>query len=152
MLNNVRKQALKGGKTVDLVMNQLVGDPVLKVEHLGETNFGFLNDALAQAGAKAARFSGQAQRTPEQIKRERDENRAIVIKHGVRALVSGWYHDDASGGADLKRPVDNDAKGIELVIRSLPDEVFDSVYIFCLNGENFRDSAVATQPEDLAKK
>lgn len=151
-LNNVRKQKLKAGKVVPLVMNQLYGDPVLNVEHLGETNFGYLNDALAQAGAKAARFTGQQQRTPEQIQRERDENRATVTKHGVRSLGEGWYHDDKDGNADKSRPVESTPAGIAEVVNALPDEVFDSLFLFCLNGENFRDVAIAMPADELAKK
>lgn len=151
-INNVRKQAIKVGKTVDLVMNQLVGDPVLRVEHLGESNFGYLNDSLAQAGAKAARFGGQQQRTPEMIKRERDENRATVAKHGVRGLGTGWFHDDANGNADTTKPVKSDEAGIREVVDSLPDEVFDSLFLFCLNAENFRDHAIAVPADELAKK
>lgn len=149
-LNNVRKQAIKVGKVVALEMNQLVGNPILYVEHLGETNFGFVNDSFAQAGSKAIRGGGNS--SPEGVRRAREANRETVARHSVRKLGDGWFYDDENGNPDAGRPVPSSPTGIAEVVDSLPDEVFDSLLIFVINAENFRDTPITTSAGELAKK
>lgn len=140
---NIEKQALTAGKVVPLTLNQLVGDPVLHVAHLGETNAEFWNDAIARAQQKAT-ASGSTFRvsiTPKAVKEARAKNREIVAKYAVKGL-EGFAHDDG-------RPAD--LTDIPAIIDALPDEVFDSVLAFCQNSENFRDRTLGN-PVEIAGK
>lgn len=139
---NIEQQALQVGKVVPLVLNQLVGDPVLMVAHLGETNVEFWNDAIARAEAKATAGQRSTFRiTTSTVKDARRKNREIVAKYAVKGL-EGFSHDDG-------RPAD--LSDIPAIVDALPDEVFDSVLAFCQNPENFRDRQLG-DPKVIAGK
>jgi hypothetical protein len=151
---SVTAQHLQTGKTVELVLNQLVilGEhPVLVVEHLGETNKAFWNDALAKANVKATDGARRTKLTPADVIAGRIKNREAVAKFSVRGTI-GFYHDhaDRPGVPDPARPATN--VDIRDIVMALPDEVFDSVLAFVINGENFREHAIAGDPKELAGK
>jgi hypothetical protein len=137
--SNLRKQAVAEDRTVELVLNQLVGDPILVVRHLGASNKAFWDDVLARAGT--SRLGTKKRLTPADVQAAREENREIVAKHavvGVRNLV----HDDGSPAT---------AADVPDVIASLPDDVFDLVLRFVSDADNFRER-VAADPKAIAGK
>lgn len=152
---SVSQQALKPAKTVELVLNQLVilGEhPILVVQHLGESNKPFWNDALAKASANAADRGRNKKITPAEIDAGRAANRTTVAKFAV-VDTRGFFHDytDRPGFPDHMKPATK--ADIPEIINALPNEVFDSVMSFVLNAENFRDHDGAfADPEALAKK
>jgi hypothetical protein len=129
----IKMQAPPVGKTVELVLNQLDGDPVLTVEHLGETNITYWNDAVARAQAQGVTASaGRGKKvTPADIAAARERNRTTVATHSVRDIAK-FFHD--SGEAATK-------DDIAAIIAALPDDVFDSVLKFVSDPNNFRDDA-----------
>lgn len=150
---SVSHQTVEVGNTVELVLNQLtiLGEhPALMVEHLGESNPGFWSDALAKASANAS-SGGRGVSQAEEIRIGRIKNRATVAQHAVRDL-RGFYHDraDKPGVPDPKHPAT--IADIPDLIDALPDDVFDSVLVFCLNPNNFRKRAFEGDPKELAGK
>lgn len=149
---NLEIQAPKIGKTVQLVLNQLAGDPVLVVEHLGETNIAFWNDAIAKAQAKAGASQAGSRKkiTADDIASMRVKNREILAKYSVRALEN-VFHDKPDGSPDPERPATAD--DIPAVVTSLPNDVFDTVWRFVQDANNFRDDPIVTADlPELAKK
>lgn len=135
----ISKQSLDQDRTVELVLYQLVGDPVLVVRHLGESNKPFWNDALAKAGKSAV--GKKTRLTSAEVLQARAENRETVAKYSVVDL-HGVRHDDG-------RPAVVD--DISDVIAALPDDVFDAVLRFVTDPNNFRDVAPA-DPQAVAGK
>lgn len=126
--------------TVPLVLDQLRGNPILHVEHLGDTNSEFWSDAIAKANAAS---SNRKQKISEQLIREnRLKNRDTVAKHSVRKLEN-VFHDDKTpaGVADIRD-----------VVFSLPDDVFDVVWGFVNDANNFRATGIEGDTGELAKK
>ena len=149
---NLEIQAPKIGKTVQLVLNQLAGEPVLIVEHLGETNITFWNDAIAKAQAKAgaAGSGGRKKITADDIVQARAKNREVLAKHSVRGLEN-VFHDKPDGSLDPERPAT--IEDIPSVINALPNDVFDTVWKFVQDPNNFRDDPIVLEGlSDLAKK
>lgn len=141
----IQSQALPLGKVVPLVLNQLKGDPVLHVAHLGETNVEYWNDALAKANTRATADIARraaSKITPELVRKARQANRETVAKYAVKELEN-VFHDDG-------RPATKDDVGA--VVEALPDEVFDSVLAFVSNAENFRDRVFDDAPSAIAGK
>lgn len=138
---HIEAQAVPRSKTVPLVLWQLTGNPVLHVEHLGETNSEFWNDALAKANAGAFR-GGKKKLTDALIKERRVKNRETVARYAVRALEN-VFHDDgkAATTADIRD-----------VVYALPDDVFDFVLAFVEDANNFRDTEIDGSPDEIAKK
>jgi hypothetical protein len=153
--SSVTAQALMPGKTVELVLNQLVilGDsPVLIVEHMGESNREFWNDALAKAsGTRAAEVALGGKLTADQVNAARARNREALIKWCVKG-TKGFFHDfpDRPGVPDPDHPA-TDADTADIIM-ALPNEVFDSVSKFVQNAENFRDRPITGVPKVLAGK
>lgn len=136
-------QKPKAGKTVELRLHKLVGDPVLVVEHLGATNSEYWNNALARANvARATGGLAGKKMTAEGVVTQRNENREIATKFSVRGLKN-VFHDDKSPAT---------AKDIPAVVASLPDDVFDDVWTFVMDPNNFRDDVIEGDAEELAKK
>lgn len=136
-------QTVEVAKTVPLVLNQLRGEPVLHVEHLGETNKPFWNDALARANATAGISSGKRMKiTDAKIRETRLKNRELVAKYSVRGLENVFHDDGKPAGAE----------DIRDVVFALPDDVFDAVLGFVSDPNNFRDVEIEGDAEDLAGK
>lgn len=135
-------QAVEPNRTVPLVLAQLKGEPILHVEHLGETNREFWNDALARANVQTNTASKRTRITDSKIKENRIKNRDLVAKYSVRALEK-VFHDDGSPAtiADIRD-----------VVFALPDDVFDEVLRFVGDPNNFRDVEIEGDAEELAKK
>lgn len=139
---NLEIQKLAPGKVVPLVLNQLAGEPVLHVEHLGESNTEFWNDAIAKAGTRASAGNTRRAVTAATIREARDSNRKTVAKYAVRGLEN--IVDDDGNAAGIAE--------IPAVVAALPDEVFDSVLAFCSNPENFRERSIDGNARELAGK
>lgn len=141
-LNNIRRYGLKAGKTVSFVLDMIDQDPlpVLLVEHLGSSNPGYMNDAVLRAGATGATH---AERRP--------AYRESVAKHSVRSFEN-IFADAEDGGPDKKYPLEVNDENIAVLVESLPDEIFDALWVFAVNAKNFRDTFVSAKPEDIAKK
>lgn len=141
---NLEVQKVPHNKVVALVLNQLKGDPVLHVMHLGEANAEFWNDALAKANTRAIAAGGakRTQFTPQMVRDAREKNREIVSKYAVKDVEN--IKDDDGNPATIA--------DIPAIIRSLPDEVFDSVLAFVSNAENFRERTFDDDPKELAGK
>lgn len=138
----IEVQQVVSGRVVPLVLNQLAGDPVLHVVHLGESNAEFWADALAKANT-SARVGGKPRAvTPAEVRKARDKNREYVAKYAVKALESVFHDDGRPAGVD----------DIPDVIKALPDEVFDSVLVFVSNPDNFRERAIDGDPREIAGK
>lgn len=137
----ISQQLVSTGHTVELVLNQIEGEPVLVVEHLGESNTEFWNDALAKAGVEANEL-GRKKPTAQAVKAARLKNREIIAKYSVRGLKN-VFHDDGAPATMADVPD---------VINALPDDVFDSVLAFVRNPENFRTRAPKADPRDVAVK
>lgn len=151
-LNNIRRHGIKPGKIIKVVLNMISDDHVLHIEHLGSSNFGYVNDAVRGAGSDEIKaIVGGGAKTPEQRQRIRDANRETVSKHSVRGH-DGFLYDDVNGEPDPAKPVKQDAAGIAEVVNALPDDIFDIVLAIAVNQENFRDVVAAAKPDDLAKK
>jgi hypothetical protein len=133
--------ALVPGKTVPYKFTQFIGEPVVHVEHLGETNKTYLNEEIARANSSAAlASSGGGKRVSKQlIKEQRDKRRKIYAKHAVRKLEAKTKTGEAAG-QDL----------IPDFVNSLPDEVFDVAWNFVRDPENFRELTIDAD-EDSTK-
>lgn len=141
------------GKTVRYTLAQLrapQGCPVLVVEHLGETNSGYWLDALSRAKAESATALATAGIKKEisatemdrRIKEARAAKRETVALHAIRD-VENLFHDD--GSAATKADI------FDLVM-ALPDDVFDDVWRFAENANNFRESAIVGNVAAIAGK
>lgn len=130
---------LKPGKTVPLVLNMLPGEPVVQIEHLGESNKSFFNDLIARANAKATVVPSKL--TAKALKEARAKNREMIAKHAVRDLVA--THDDGRKATK---------EDIPEFIAALPDDVIDLIREFASNPENFRDQTIEADPADIAEK
>jgi len=158
-LNNLRRGALKPGKTIPVIMNMFtyrdangtVCHPIIHCEHLGSENYGFINDMMRGAGADGVRVAAHTARTPDQVVRVRGANREQVAKHSARRL-EGFFYDDADGNPDLSKPVPSTSAGLAEVINALPDDVFDMLLSIVTDSENYRDVPIAASPDDIAKK
>ncbi len=137
----IKAASLKAGKTVPLKLNQLPGDPIVHIEHLGETNASWWNDSVAQAGAKDAAPDAKAKVTLKTLAAARAKNRAVIAKHAIRKLEA--IHDDGRKATDADIPEFVDA---------LPDHVFDIVKNFALDHNNFMERAIDGDPDELAEK
>jgi hypothetical protein len=152
MLNNLRRYDVKAGKSVPLILNMIPGDPVLHLEHLGESNHRFINDKVRGTGTDAVRASALRGTSDVDARQKvRDENRETVARYCVHR-VEGFFYDDAAGNPDPTSPVPNTPEGFMQVIRSLPDWIFDIVLAFVVNAANFMERVVAGDAADVAKK
>lgn len=133
----IAAQVVNTDKLVELQLNQLAGEPILIVAHLGESNKDFWLDSIAKANAQAAAGGGKQKLSPARIKEMRSKNRATVIKYAAKD-VTNLFHDDGTPAtkADLAD-----------IVNSLPDDVFDSVLLFCSNADNFRERPINDDPE-----
>lgn len=139
---HLEAQAVPKSKTVPLVLDQLRGNPVLHVEWLGDTNIEFWNDAIAKANAQAGMSGGGKRKISDAMIREnRLKNRDIVATHSVRKLENIKHDDGTLAGLE----------DIRDVVFSLPDDVFDSVWSFVNNPNNFREE-IFENPAEVAKK
>jgi hypothetical protein len=152
-LNNIRRHAVKPGKLVSINLDMISADHKLPVEHLGQANFGFVNDSLRGSGSESIKLAQAAkgQLTPEGLVRVREANRETVAKHSVRSH-SGFCYDGPDGEPDKANPVPSTPAGIAEVVNALPDDIFDQVLAFVLNPENFRERPIEAKAEDIAKK
>lgn len=147
---SIAHQSVKVGRTRELVLAQLtvLGDhPVLVVEHLGETNTDFWNDAIARANADQAGRRKRSKLTPQQIVVARGKNRDLLVQHCVRD-TKGFFHDGPDGRPDPRKPAAR--ADVEDIVRSLPDDVVDDVMIWVTEANNFRDEEIAGDPKVLA--
>jgi hypothetical protein len=157
-LNNIKRHGVKAGATRTLVLNMISADAELEIEHLGQSNFAFINDAMRGAGSDEVKaIIGRGEITQSQREKNRLANRETVAKHAVRA-VRGFYFDhptlrDADGDPvpDTENPVPSTKEGILQVVHALPDDIFDLVLAFALNQEHFRKQAPSAI-EETAKK
>jgi hypothetical protein len=149
-LNNLRRGALKPGKTIPVILNMFPGSPTLHCEHLGNENYGFINDMMRGSGAEGVKV-GATSRSPEALGRVRTANREIVAKHSVRR-IEGFYYDDADGNPDLSKPVPSTLAAIAEVINALPDDVFDMLLAVVSDSERYRDVPITASADDIAKK
>ena len=135
---------LRPGKTVALKLNMLPGQPVIHVEHLGESNQTFWNDQIARANSRDAVAAIVASKpgkiTKKVIKERRKKDRETLAKHAVRDLEA--KHSDG-------RPATRD--DIPDFMDAIPDDVVDIIRDFAQDPENFRDR-VEADPEDTAEK
>lgn len=132
--------ALKPGKTIPLKLYMLPGEPVVHVEHLGETNASFWNDSIAKANGGERRVGGNAL-TKRAIASARRKNRATLAAHAIRKLDATHSDGKAATLADIPEFVD-----------ALPDDIVDFLRDYCTNQENFRDTQIEGVPENLAGK
>lgn len=137
---HIEAQHIKAANTVPLVLDQLRGNPVLHVEHLGDTNADFWSDAIAKANAASS--NRKVKISDELIRENRLKNRDTVAKHSVRRLEN-VFHDDKSPATSAD---------IRDVVFSLPNDVFDVVWSFVNDANNFRETAIDGEPSELAKK
>lgn len=127
----------KPGKIVPLVLNMLPGSPTVHVEHLGETNAAYWQDAIARAEAEPAAVG---RRGITELRARRERNRGLLVKFAVRRLEA--VHSDGTPATDADIPE---------FVEALPDDVVDTVWVFCSDVENFRERPLAA-PEKLAGK
>ena len=136
-------QAVPEAILVPVVLNQLKPAPTFWCEHLGESNKGFWNDALARANVTANVGAGKRTRiTDAKVKEGRMRNRELVAKHSVRRLED-VFHDDGTPAS---------AADIRDVVFAIPDDVFDELLEFVTNPNNFRDVEIDGDASELAKK
>jgi hypothetical protein len=140
--SNLSAQAVAPGKVVPLTLYQLTGDPVLHVCHLGESNAEFWNDAIAKANARSVGATKRASITAKVLREARDTNRVTVAKYAVKGLEG--FKDRMGREGTLEH--------VELIIKALPDDVFDTVLAFCQNPDNFRDRPIEGDAEVIAGK
>lgn len=138
--SNISKQRVLGDRVVPLVLNQLVGDPVLHVRYLGESNAPFWSDVIARANTSAALGQKRKDLSFELIAENRGRNREVVAKYAV-AKLEGFMHDPAPDADGVMRAKPATEADIPAVVASLPDDVFDSVLQFVSNPDHFRDYA-----------
>jgi hypothetical protein len=147
---NIQLQTVAEGKTADLVLHQIrgpKGPPTLKVEHLGETNTSYWLDSLSRA--KAEMYTQAAMKkdlSPQEMARKLREARArkreVVTLHAVRD-IENLFHDDGMPATKADIPD---------FIASLPDDVFDTVWMFAEDANNFRDAPVFSSAAEVAGK
>lgn len=136
-----RKAELEPGHTVPMVLDMLPGEPVIHVEHLGETNSTYLDDEIARANAKPASAGGKGQQKISKVKLAeiRTKRRATLAKHVIRKLEA--KHSDGKPAT---------VEDIPLFVDSIPGDVVDTIWNFANNAENFRPSL--DDVKDLAEK
>ncbi len=136
-------QAIPEALVIPVVLHDLKPSPTLWVEHMGETNKGFWQDALARANVAASVGAGKRTRiTDAKVKEARLKNRELVAKHSVRRMEN-VFHDD---GTPAK------AEDIRDFVFALPDDVFDKLLEFVSDPNNFRDEPIVGDASELAGK
>jgi hypothetical protein len=149
----IMAQVVQTGKTVQLPLTQLRGPkgaPVLHVEYLGETNTSYWLDVLSRAKADAATAHVTAGRrhdlTPAEmaarLRDQRAKKRDVVALHAVRD-VENLFHDDGTPATKAD---------IQDFVKALPDDVFDVVWMFAEDANNFRETPVMDEPAAIAGK
>lgn len=154
---SVSAQKVTGGKVVELVLVNLtiLGEhPVLLVEHLGESNTEFWNDALAKANAEAHSVGKRKKKErldAQAVAVGRAKNRETVSRYSVRDS-RGFFHDidGHPGYADKRKPATK--ADLKDIVMSLPDDVFDDVLQWVLDADNFREAAIEGDPKSLSEK
>jgi hypothetical protein len=137
--DNIRSAGLIAGRVVKLQFNNLPGQPVVHVEHLGETNAAWLNDEIARANSTSALVtSSRSALSKQKIGEARLKRRTVFAKHAARKLEAKH-----SNGADA---TDDD---IPEFIAALPDEVFDAAWTFACDAENFRERVIDIGEESV---
>ncbi len=136
---HIKNAGLVAGHTVKLQFNNLPGAPVVHVEYLGETNSGWLNDEIARANSVSAMVtSSKATLSKQKIQETRGKRRAAFAKHAVRKLEA--KHSDGK---------DATTDDIPEFVDALPDEVFDSAWLFVVDAENFRERVIDVGEESV---
>ena len=140
----IAEQVVKPGKTVKFTLDMLQGPPshpeppVLHVEHLGEGNAPYWQDAIARAEAKPTTptdLMGAAGRLS-----RRERNRGLLAKFAIKKLEAFRRDGTPATEADIPR-----------FMAKLPGDVVDLVWAFCQDAENFRERPLAA-PDKLAEK
>lgn len=136
---------LVAGKTVALKLDMLPGQPVVHVEHLGETNEDYWNDQIARANTQdsvsVGRRAGGGKITRKTVHKRREKDRETLTKYAVRHLEA--KHDDGRDATDADIPE---------FMQSIPPDVVDTIRDFVLNEENFREGIPESDPQELAGK
>lgn len=147
----VADQGPKLGRTARYILPLRAphGPMTLVLEHLGESNRPFWLDQLARAKGDMALAAGAPNpkdMTPDQIamavEARRAQKRHLVAQFAVKALENVWHDDGTEAGPDA----------IVDFVFALPADVFDDVWQFCENPDNFRASPIVGDPSELAGK
>lgn len=136
--------ALPPAKTLPLKLDQLPREPVVHLEHLGETNHKYLDDQIAQSNAKIATGGTKHHQVSKKKIREMRAKRAdILVKHSIRNLETTHSNGTPATMADVPM-------WMEKVLEHTP-ELVDMMWDFASNAELYRDAPLS-DPKELAEK
>lgn len=139
--DQIKNAALRPGKLVPLVLNMLPGEPVVHLEHLGDENASYFDDAIAKANAKAQAGKKGGRASRRQLAENRDKNRETLAKHSVRHLEA--RHSDGRAATDADIPE---------FMASVPPDVVDTMIVFAFDAENWRERSIDGDARELAEK
>ena len=138
--DHIKRSAIAPGKTVQLVLNMLPGSPVVHVEHVGETNVGFMNELLAKANGRHLATSSSSLSAKDRDD-ARARNRETLARHSIRHLEA--THSDGTPATDTDIPD---------FVAALPDDVVDLIRDFVRDPNNFRERPIEGDPKAIAEK
>ena len=126
---HLKKQDVAGDKTIEYVMNQLVGEPVLHVLPATESNKPFWNATLRALNKK--KNYNKRNVTAGMIEQNRKDDKDMYPLY----VIKGWDNMlDGKGGT-----IPYTAEDCVDFVNSLPDYIFDALRDFVTDNTNFVD-------------
>lgn len=119
-----------GGKTAEMVLYRLEGQPVLRMVSAMQDNKGYVNGALKKS-TRLARRARQGDMTAEMLAEDRRINRELFARH----VIVGWQNILDINGKEVSF---NTEVCLEF-LTALPDYIFDDIREFANNPSNFID-------------
>lgn len=126
--SNFQKLKVDATLIVDLPLDMIEGDAVLKLAPATEANRSYYNALLKNSRSKMGAIAGKKVNA-DTVKRNRTEDRQLYAKY----IVVGWSGIVDAEGVD----VIFDKPTCKQFLDSLPDWIFDSVRIFAGDPQNF---------------
>lgn len=135
--SHLKKLEVSGNKTVDFVIFQIAGEPIMKVVAASESNRPYFNELLRKGGKRQAKKKVDAAT----VQSNREEDRVLYAKH----IVKDWSGVQDEKGKDVPYSHD-DCLGF---LQSLPDWLFDELRAFASDLQNFIEAPI--DAEEKAK-
>lgn len=134
----LKKLEISESDTIDFVIEELIGRPVIKLSPATKANKEYFNKLLRKANSKRSvkrRIDAVA------IDEYRDINKNLFPQH----VIKGWEGIVNDKGEEVEFSV---LACVEL-INALPEDIFDEIVLFATDPANFRDEDIDV--EELGK-
>lgn len=144
--SHLKNLQIQDGHTVEYTFWEIAGEPFLNVRPAGEANKNFFN-ALLKKNKQSARRSRKAKSvTTETLADARREDIDLFVQY----IISGWGRVENMDGELVPFSRESCAE----FLNAIPGDMFDSLRIFCLNMDNFREdeSMEEEEREELMEK